>query len=196
MGIVVTRALALLAVAILIGAAHLWAQPVKTSLDDPAPIEIPESTDTPNGIDGDPQPQANQGSKTDTPNPAQSTFDPNSLGQEITIQEAFKLFKLGTVFIDARDLTDYIESHIPMAFALSPEAIGTDQLDTFMTYVAPEQRIVIYCEGGDCHASESVGIYLQDLGYATVHILAAGFPAWQDAGYELEEGNPYAEDLP
>lgn len=195
MGLVVTRALALLAVSMLIGVVHLWAQPVRTSLDDPAPIEIPESPDTPIGADVDPQAQENQDPATDSTIPL-TPFDPNSLGLEVTVQEAFKLFELGTVFIDARDLTDYIESHIPMAFALSPEAIETDQLDTFMTFVAPEQRIVIYCEGGDCHASESVGIYLQELGYATVHILATGFPAWQDAGYEVEEGNPYAEDLP
>lgn len=195
MVLVVTRTLALLAISTMIGAAHLWAQPVRTTLKSPAPTnDAPEQTDdTPIDPGTETQPQENDDPTTAVdPTP----FDPNTLGQEITIEEAFKLFELGSTFVDARPLEEYLESHIPMAFALSPEAIETAQLDTFMSYNAPEQRVVIYCEGGDCHASESVGIYLQDLGYNTIHILTAGFPAWQEAGYEVETGNPFAEELP
>ncbi len=120
-----------------------------------------------------------------------SSFDPNTLGTKITTADTYQLWQSGMVtFIDARPEHEYIEGHIPYAFCIPPESNVAQRLGDLMeqTGLSPADRVVIYCEGGSCNASELVGLTMQDMGFATIHIDADGYPGWVKAGYEIETG--------
>ncbi|MCX5689898.1 MAG: rhodanese-like domain-containing protein, partial [Planctomycetota bacterium] len=59
-----------------------------------------------------------------------------------------------------------------------------------LSILDPGSKIVIYCAGGDCHASHDVAIRLNALGFKSCYVLKEGFPAWQAAGYEVVGGAP------
>ncbi len=93
------------------------------------------------------------------------------------------------IILDARTRDEYVEGHIPGSFHAPFEAfIG--QVPDYMDLLLgdPGQLIIIYCGGGDCHASESVGAKLKEFGLESVFVFESGYPAWVDAGFEVEQG--------
>ena len=109
----------------------------------------------------------------------------------LDIPQARALFESGeAVFADARPLDQYEEGHIAGAEHLDPDAFfGGEDPDFVYTY-AMDQRVVIYCPGGDCDASELVAIRLQGFGFTDVHVLQPGYPGWVEAGLPTEVGLP------
>ncbi len=93
------------------------------------------------------------------------------------------------IVLDARTFDEYAEGHIPSAFHAPFEAfIGQvpDYMD--MLLADPDQLIIVYCGGGDCHASESVGSQLMEYGIENVFVFEGGYPAWTEAGFAVETG--------
>ena len=54
----------------------------------------------------------------------------------------------------------------------------------------PSAPVMIYCQGGTCTDSIAVGQKLRELGFQRLHVFEDGYPAWVEAGYEIEEGGP------
>jgi len=127
---------------------------------------------------------------TSTQAPDSSSDAPTeSLPFFIDVSQAAALFEAGdTVFADARPVDQYIEGRIEGAEHLSPEAFLGGAEPDFVYMYPPEQRIVIYCPGGECDASELVAIRLQEYGFTNLHILEPGYPGWVEAGLPTESG--------
>lgn len=158
-----TRALALLGLAFLVGAVHSLLTPVELRLRPP-----PDATTGPSQSPGDPNPPAHA-----------------AAGLHVSIAEAFELFQQGIPFIDARLRKDYDEGRVMGAFHNPPaEGLRPDVL----RFLDPSRPVVIYCGGGDCKDSENLAILLQQMGFTRLHIMTDGFPAWKAAGHPVEAG--------
>lgn len=195
------RALALVCIAS--GAAFVhWANHPLASLASPKGLPAaqtageqpsPNAPDKPHESGDGTNTQQDQPPPSDTRDdpPKAAPFDPSQLDTEIDTQQTYQLWQLGTVtFIDAREPDEYHAGHIPFAFLVPAEGDRVTRLGDLIaaTGIGPAQRIVVYCEGGTCSASELVALDLQDMGFTKIHIDTGGFPAWQAAGYEVETG--------
>ncbi len=113
-----------------------------------------------------------------------------ALGFYLDVPQAQALYEAGeTVFADARPIEQYEEGHIAGAEHLDPDAFTASEDPDFVYIYSMDQRVVIYCPGGECDASDLVAIRLQDLGYTNVHVLKPGYPGWVEAGLPTETGS-------
>jgi rhodanese-related sulfurtransferase len=94
------------------------------------------------------------------------------------------------IFIDARDDANYQAGHIPSAYHFDrfhPENYLTNVVQPCMA----AQRIVFYCNGGDCDASEQAAIMLRDslaLPPEKVFVYGGGINEWMTNGLPVELG--------
>jgi rhodanese-related sulfurtransferase len=108
-------------------------------------------------------------------------------GEEtIRAAEAKQRFDRGAaLFVDARPQMIYELQRIPGALSL-PE----DDFDAAFAQLSPRLRnrfdIIVYCSGFGCEASHIVARKLKEKGVPAI-VLLDGIPAWQDAGYPLQE---------
>ncbi len=110
---------------------------------------------------------------------------------EIKVKDAAALLETsGAAFIDARDLEQYETSHISGAFLLPFSEFLSGDVPEVVDFLPRDLPIIVYCEGGDCHASHQVAEMLVDYGFNDLRVLADGWPAWEEGGYPLEEGPP------
>ncbi len=113
-----------------------------------------------------------------------------TLGRDITIDDARWLFEQGdaVVFVDARLADEFEAGHIAGAFHLDPLLSQGEGMGTIADNFPAEQRMVVYCGGGDCDASKVVVNELSKRGFTGLHIMVEGFPAWVEAGLPTEAG--------
>lgn len=82
--------------------------------------------------------------------------------------------QLQALWIDARSRADYERAHIPGAVLLNE-----DEWDFCLPEVLaawqPGQRIIVYCGGGGCRASESVARRLKAIDLTPVFVLDGGW---------------------
>jgi len=128
----------------------------------------------------------NGGVSNPDPVDAKGTRPEAPLGFHITLQQARKLFDDGTQFIDARPDHEYVLGTIPLSTHLTPGMFSTKEGADKLVYIGLDQDVVIFCSGGDCHDSENLAALMKDSGYTRLHIFTDGFPAWQQAGYEVD----------
>jgi rhodanese-related sulfurtransferase len=174
------RALIITAVAGLIAVADSARRPFQLSLNPntltPAPLPAPT-----------PAPSTE-------PAPIQSDPAAAPLDVRITLAQAKGLYdSLAADFIDAREPHEFAPGHIPGAYNLTQSHFAGSKTPEALEILDPSRPVVIYCGGGDCHASENVAILLQQAGFTSIHIMIDGFPAWVAAGYESEAA---ADDSP
>ncbi len=108
--------------------------------------------------------------------PQRPTFDPIR-PVEITLAE----FAPGepVLWLDARPPAAFAAGHIPGALALNEDAWEAG-LPAFVEAWRPEQRIVVYCDSAQCHASEAVARRLmREFGATRVYVLKGGWESWQ-----------------
>jgi rhodanese-related sulfurtransferase len=94
------------------------------------------------------------------------------------------------IFIDARDDEHYQAGHIPSAYHFDrfhPE----NDLSNVVQPCLTAQKIVFYCNGGDCDASEQAAIILRDsltLSPEKVLVYGGGINEWMTNGLPIELG--------
>ena len=94
------------------------------------------------------------------------------------------------IFIDARDDQHYQAGHIPGAYHFDrfhPEDYLTNVVQVCLT----AQRIVFYCNGGDCDDSEHAAIMLRDsigIPKEKVFVYGGGMAEWTSKGLPIEVG--------
>ncbi len=83
------------------------------------------------------------------------------------------------LFVDARPKQRFDAGHIKGAILLNNE--DWDSLSTkFIDAWDPDQKIVVYCDGGSCEASREVAERLKrEFQIKNIYILKGGWPAWQ-----------------
>lgn len=105
---------------------------------------------------------------------------------EIPAAEAKERSEKGALVLDARGWDFYKMGHIPGSLNLPEE-----EFDNAFAKLEPKLRsnfdIVVYCAGYGCEASHIVTRKLKERGVHAV-ILNEGWPAWEDAGYPIREG--------
>jgi rhodanese-related sulfurtransferase len=83
------------------------------------------------------------------------------------------------LWVDARNEDEYRAGHLPGALSL-PEARWEQQLPVVLEKWLPELRVVVYCGGQACQASQRVARRLrEDLGAEEVYYLEGGYEAWR-----------------
>ncbi|MCK4872773.1 MAG: rhodanese-like domain-containing protein [Phycisphaerales bacterium] len=190
------KTVVLAVVCIAVGFIHAAIRPLQTEMvtngtprpqdgDVPTVVTEPTTDDEPEDTAPEEDPPA--------VDPPDEPFDIYLLDTYITVEEATKIYDLVLAdFIDARMDKDFNTSRIPGAFHIPPDAFFAGRIPEVLQpsqtgyWIQPNQPVVIYCEGGDCDSSKSVGIQLQNLGFQWVYILDPGFPGWVEADLELD----------
>jgi len=101
---------------------------------------------------------------------------------EVNAAEAKALHDRRTAFVDSRGSGHYGRGHIPGATNLYFHQVRDGLADV----VGPNDEVVFYCDGPDCHLSANSSAQAIALGYTKVYYFAGGFPAWENAGYPIE----------
>lgn len=159
-----------------------------TAVTPDNPGEVPGATPTPPPVD--PERSGNQGES-----PAQPVVTPPSPKHEphpddIGLEEAVELFKMGAIFVDARSKEEYEAGHIQGAMSLSLEAIARSDpsIGGKLDLLRAGFPIVIYCKGADCTDSHDLKRRLEGIGITNMKVFTGGFPEWQQAGHLVETG--------
>ena len=105
-----------------------------------------------------------------------------SLVQEIAIDEAYRLFKVGgkTAFVDMRE-----PEEVSLGYIKGSVFIRADELEMQTRHLLPDKEapVVLYCGSGV--RSLLTAQTLKEMGYRDVRTLAGGIEAWKAAGYEV-----------
>ena len=189
-GHVLTKALALVAIGLLVSLADAWIRgPIQTGLRANPKREAPAQVD-----------QTNEPAQANDEPPVEGYSSPplaaDSMDEELPLEfgidVAFPLWERMTSagdvqFIDARSPDKFVEGHIPMSFWMGTDAFDGAIPDA-IDMLDPGAITVVYCTGGTCHDAEHVGIQLQNFGFSSVHVFTGGMPAWIEAGHPVEPG--------
>jgi rhodanese-related sulfurtransferase len=99
----------------------------------------------------------------------------------ITLDQAKTAWQSGdAILLDARDAKDYTAGHIAGALNLSIENFDT-AFPAVRPRLAPEQSLVLYCDGAHCDQSLRLLLRLRPLGYTNAHVLVNGWTEWKRA---------------
>lgn len=107
--------------------------------------------------------------------------EPDPKGGSVTVEAVLGWREpAGVLWLDARPAAAFARDRVPGALPLTE-----DDWDALLPGVLERwtagTRVVVYCDGGDCRASELVAARLRDAGLSPVFILAGGWPAWARA---------------
>lgn len=182
----ISRALAIFALACLAGSVHLLirGEPVRLSRAAPQPSIEGTDGDSP---DDPPPPVAVDPYAAFAANPL---FDEAVRADHISVRQAYTLFEQGATFLDARHDYEFEAGHIAGAVFMPSTRLssgeGIPQVYEFDT----SMPVVIYCTGGDCDASENTAVLLDalELGF-DIQILGKGYDDWAAIGLPVE-GTP------
>jgi rhodanese-related sulfurtransferase len=84
------------------------------------------------------------------------------------------------VWVDARQRRVFELEHIPNAVLLN-EQEWVNLLPAFVEKWSPDRPVVVYCDSGDCDASQSVAARLKnEIGVEEAFVLAGGWRAWKE----------------
>jgi len=96
-------------------------------------------------------------------------------------------------FVDARRPDQYAEGHLAGAYN-----VPSDDKETYMAAVyenvPQDQRVIIYCDGGECEASHSVFDHLRDSGFTNLKIFPPGWEVLGTTDLPIETGAAAAPD--
>jgi rhodanese-related sulfurtransferase len=93
------------------------------------------------------------------------------------------------IFVDARSRRFYQEGHIPGAYHLDHFYPGETLAEVLPAALAAE-RVIVYCNGGECEDSEFSAVFLLESGVAVerLGVFGGGLEAWREAGLPIEMG--------
>lgn len=108
-------------------------------------------------------------------------IEPFSEPRAIKIDLAYKLFKQGIKFIDARMPDDYAAGHIKGAYNIPFD--GDESYREILNKFSKEEIIVVYCGGTDCDLSIYLGNELFEKGFKRVYVFFGGWNEWLENNY-------------
>lgn len=123
------------------------------------------------------------------------TDHPDHEFQEVSFAEAVEIFKdpntrLGVnVFVDARSGDDYEAGHIPGAI-LADHSRLEDYIDVVLDFAEGADKMIVYCNGGNCEDSVFLCAELLDfeIQWENIFLFADGWKAWTDGNMPVETG--------
>ena len=99
----------------------------------------------------------------------------------------------GAVFIDSRNCSDYLKSHVRGAICLPPDDVE-QRFPSVEPLIPKDYRVILYCYGPECDMAEKVATFLGEMGYKNMMIMSSGFPAWDKAKYPVEDSTSKNSD--
>lgn len=103
----------------------------------------------------------------------------------IKIDFAYKLFLEGKIFIDARPVDEFEESHIKGAINIP--FYGSENYQSVLNKILKDEVVVTYCSGEDCELSILLGNELFEKGYKKVYVFFGGWNDWLKKGYPISK---------
>jgi rhodanese-related sulfurtransferase len=107
--------------------------------------------------------------------------DQKTLPAEVNTAAGFQLREEGAFVLDVRQPDEWNEAHIPGA-----TLIPLDQLETRLSEVPTDQKVLVYCRSGN-RSKEGRDILL-DAGFEQVTSMSGGIKEWSAAGYPTQSG--------
>ena len=122
--------------------------------------------------------------------------------KEITFEEAVAIFddpNTATglnVFIDARDDDAYESGHIPGAIQADHYRLE-EYIDRLLDFVQAAEKVVVYCNGGDCEDSMFLCSDLLDFDVSCdkIHLYPGGWEEWAARNMPVAKGREGEEHL-
>ena len=122
-----------------------------------------------------------------------------SLFQVLSLDEVETFFRDpgatsgATVFIDARDDDHFEEGHVPGAVQANHYRLE-DYIDNVLDHTDGAERVIVYCNGGDCEdslflCSDLLGF---DVPYEKLFIFTGGWKEWAAKGMPVAKGRERA----
>lgn len=116
--------------------------------------------------------------------------------QQVSVAEAFAIFNdpntsMGVnLFVDARNEDTYRDGHIPGALQVDHYYLD-DYVDILLEHAEVAEKIVVYCNGGECTDSILMCTDLVDLGIPidNIYLFAAGWTGWTAANHPVARGD-------
>jgi rhodanese-related sulfurtransferase len=103
----------------------------------------------------------------------------------IKLDFAYKLFKDGVKFIDARSTDEFSEGHIKGAVNIP--FYGSENYLDVINSLNKNEMIVTYCSGADCDISILSADELFEMGFKRVYIFIGGFEEWTKNNYPISK---------
>jgi rhodanese-related sulfurtransferase len=113
-------------------------------------------------------------------------IEPFTEPKAIKIDLAYKLFKQGVKFIDARMPDDYQAGHIKGAYNIPFD--GDERYREILNNFSKDEILVVYCSGTDCDLSIYLGREIFEKGFKRVYIFFGGWNEWLGKNYPIERG--------
>lgn len=101
----------------------------------------------------------------------------------VNLDQAYRLYQQGIVFLDARDNYEFREGHIKNAVSLPYYQF--EEFEHQLKNIAKDKAVVTYCGGSDCDLSVMLGNKLFKMGYKRVYIFHGGWNDWTNATYPV-----------
>lgn len=108
------------------------------------------------------------------PNPTAVALPP-----EVSVQQARELVNEGAFLLDVRTPLEWEEAHIAGA-----TLIPLDQLETHLSELPRDRKIVVMCRSGN--RSATARDLLKQAGFEQVTSMAGGINQWRAAGFPVE----------
>jgi rhodanese-related sulfurtransferase len=171
---------------VVVGTAHSLFVPIRLTPEAPPPLPPLPSPQSPQQPAATPDGKATPAAAPVEASQPAPQAPSNSI--DITLAQARDLYLRNIMFVDARSAAEFEQGHVEGAVHLPLDAFSGGSRPIALDALDPAQQIVIYCGGGDCHASHDVAIRLNAFGYKLCYVMKDGYPAWQSAGYETAAG--------
>jgi len=93
------------------------------------------------------------------------------------------------LFVDARNDEQYEEGHIPGAFQADHYELN-HFIDSLLPLAEAAEKIIVYCNGGDCEDSVFMCQDLEGFGipHDNIFLFSEGWEAWTKRGMPVETG--------
>jgi len=92
------------------------------------------------------------------------------------------------MLIDTTTPEEYAAGHIRGALNLPMEKLDAETLARLVP--DKKERIVFYCEDGECNSASAAAAKAMELGFEKVYKYRTGFKDWKDKGYAIEVSPP------
>jgi rhodanese-related sulfurtransferase len=105
--------------------------------------------------------------------------------KEIEADEAHQMLAKGEaiVFVNTMSRIECLDHGIPGSLCI-PCPDFTEQAPLLLE--DKSQKLILYCESGECHRSTCAAEKALTLGFSNVFVMKGGLPAWKEAGYPIE----------
>lgn len=96
----------------------------------------------------------------------------------------------GTLFVDARDSTEFncgtIPGSVNLPFDYLPAENLAGHIDSSLGRIAKDKPMIVFCSGEECDLSLHLARNLQALGYTRISIFFGGAREWERFGLAME----------